>query len=146
MKLNKMKGEIRDDILSAIWILFLMPNLRLPYFWIQYILIFAFCFRGTPPAPRSDHAAACHAGRYLLIFGGGSHATCFNDLHVLDLETVRTNLLELSWIHCLWLLSSNVGIIDGMVKTQTARSDSEPTSRPCRCNCWGELVHCWWWQ
>ncbi|KAM0928344.1 hypothetical protein ACQ4PT_002422 [Festuca glaucescens] len=44
---------------------------------------------GTPPAPRSDHAAACHAGRYLLIFGGGSHATCFNDLHVLDLETME---------------------------------------------------------
>jgi len=45
------------------------------------------------PSPRSDHAAAVHAERYLLIFGGGSHATCFNDLHVLDLQTVRlTNL------------------------------------------------------
>ncbi|URD91164.1 Acyl CoA binding protein [Musa troglodytarum] len=44
---------------------------------------------GTPPAPRSDHAAACHADRYLLIFGGGSHATCFNDLHVLDLQTME---------------------------------------------------------
>ncbi|WOL12187.1 acyl-CoA-binding domain-containing protein 4-like [Canna indica] len=44
---------------------------------------------GTPPSPRSDHAAACHADRYLLIFGGGSHATCFNDLHVLDLETME---------------------------------------------------------
>jgi len=43
---------------------------------------------GTPP-PRSDHAAACHADRYLLIFGGGSHATCFNDLHVLDLQTME---------------------------------------------------------
>ncbi|EEC76477.1 hypothetical protein OsI_14214 [Oryza sativa Indica Group] len=42
----------------------------------------------TPP-PRSDHAAACHADRYLLIFGGGSHATCFNDLHVLDLQTME---------------------------------------------------------
>ncbi|AQK61752.1 Acyl-CoA-binding domain-containing protein 4 [Zea mays] len=47
------------------------------------------CFRGTPPSPRSDHAAACHADRYLLIFGGGSHATCFNDLHVLDLQTME---------------------------------------------------------
>ena len=45
--------------------------------------------RGTPPSPRSDHAAACHAERYLLIFGGASHATVFNDLHVLDLQTVR---------------------------------------------------------
>ncbi|KAJ6809830.1 acyl-CoA-binding domain-containing protein 4-like [Iris pallida] len=44
---------------------------------------------GTPPSPRSDHAAACHAERYLLIFGGGSHATCFNDLHVLDLQTME---------------------------------------------------------
>uniref|UniRef100_A0A0D9W134 ACB domain-containing protein n=1 Tax=Leersia perrieri TaxID=77586 RepID=A0A0D9W134_9ORYZ len=44
---------------------------------------------GTPPSPRSDHAAACHADRYLLIFGGGSHATCFNDLHVLDLQTME---------------------------------------------------------
>ncbi|XP_006650861.1 acyl-CoA-binding domain-containing protein 6 [Oryza brachyantha] len=44
---------------------------------------------GTPPSPRSDHAAACHADRYLLIFGGGSHATCFDDLHVLDLQTME---------------------------------------------------------
>ncbi|ONM11177.1 Acyl-CoA binding protein [Zea mays] len=44
---------------------------------------------GNPPSPRSDHAAACHADRYLLIFGGGSHATCFNDLHVLDLQTME---------------------------------------------------------
>ncbi|KAJ3669277.1 hypothetical protein LUZ60_011227 [Juncus effusus] len=44
---------------------------------------------GTPPSPRSDHVAACHAERYLLIFGGGSHATCFNDLHVLDMQTME---------------------------------------------------------
>ncbi|ONK78638.1 uncharacterized protein A4U43_C02F20900 [Asparagus officinalis] len=44
---------------------------------------------GTPPSPRSDHTAACHADRYLLIFGGGSHATVFNDLHVLDLQTME---------------------------------------------------------
>ncbi|KAG2245665.1 hypothetical protein Bca52824_085293 [Brassica carinata] len=37
----------------------------------------------------SDHAAAVHAERYLLIFGGGSHATCFGDLHVLDLQTME---------------------------------------------------------
>lgn len=59
------------------------------------------CFRGTPPSPRSDHAAACHADRYLLIFGGGSHATCFNDLHVLDLQTVQTFFfLELQGFLC----------------------------------------------
>ncbi|XP_073310986.1 acyl-CoA-binding domain-containing protein 4-like [Primulina huaijiensis] len=44
---------------------------------------------GVPPSPRSDHAAAVHADRYLLVFGGGSHATCFNDLHVLDLQTME---------------------------------------------------------
>ncbi|CAA0816817.1 Acyl-CoA-binding domain-containing protein 4 [Striga hermonthica] len=44
---------------------------------------------GVPPSARSDHAAAVHADRYLLIFGGGSHATCFNDLHVLDLQTME---------------------------------------------------------
>ncbi|KAJ6876765.1 acyl-CoA-binding domain-containing protein 4 [Populus alba x Populus x berolinensis] len=44
---------------------------------------------GVPPSPRSDHAAAVHAERYLLIFGGGSHATCFNDLHVLDMQTME---------------------------------------------------------
>ncbi|XP_022742190.1 acyl-CoA-binding domain-containing protein 4-like isoform X2 [Durio zibethinus] len=44
---------------------------------------------GVPPSPRSDHAAAVHAERYLLFFGGGSHATCFNDLHVLDLQAME---------------------------------------------------------
>uniref|UniRef100_A0A0D3B9S9 ACB domain-containing protein n=1 Tax=Brassica oleracea var. oleracea TaxID=109376 RepID=A0A0D3B9S9_BRAOL len=44
---------------------------------------------GASPSPRSDHAAAVHAERYLLIFGGCSHATCFGDLHVLDLQTME---------------------------------------------------------
>ncbi|XP_076923694.1 acyl-CoA-binding domain-containing protein 4-like [Bidens hawaiensis] len=44
---------------------------------------------GVSPSPRSDHAAAVHAERFLLIFGGGTHATCFNDLHVLDLKTME---------------------------------------------------------
>ncbi|XP_018433399.2 acyl-CoA-binding domain-containing protein 4-like isoform X2 [Raphanus sativus] len=44
---------------------------------------------GASPSPRSDHAAAVHAERYLLIFGGGSHAICFEDLHVLDLQTME---------------------------------------------------------
>ncbi|KAF7805103.1 acyl-CoA-binding domain-containing protein 4 [Senna tora] len=44
---------------------------------------------GVPPSPRSDHAAAVHAELYLLIFGGGSHATCYNDLHVLDLQAME---------------------------------------------------------
>lgn len=57
-----------------------------------------FC-SGVSPSPRSDHAAAVHAERYLLIFGGGSHATCFNDLHVLDLQTVRYSIHVLTFCH-----------------------------------------------
>ncbi|PWA76543.1 kelch-type beta propeller [Artemisia annua] len=43
----------------------------------------------TPPAPRFDHIAAVHAERYLQIFGGCTHSIFFNDLHVLDLETLE---------------------------------------------------------
>lgn len=43
----------------------------------------------TPPAPRFDHTAAVHVDRYFQIFGGCSHSTFFNDLHVLDLETLE---------------------------------------------------------
>lgn len=43
----------------------------------------------TPPAPRFDHIAAVHAERYLLIFGGCSHSIFYNDLHVLDLQTME---------------------------------------------------------
>ncbi|CAL2240135.1 unnamed protein product [Prunus armeniaca] len=43
----------------------------------------------TPPAPRFDHTAAVHAEHYLLIFGGCSHDSFFNDLHVLDLQTME---------------------------------------------------------
>ncbi|CAO2833220.1 unnamed protein product [Amaranthus hypochondriacus] len=41
------------------------------------------------PSPRYDHATAVHAERYLLVFGGCSHSTCFNDLYVLDLNTME---------------------------------------------------------
>ncbi|XP_062203609.1 acyl-CoA-binding domain-containing protein 6-like [Phragmites australis] len=44
---------------------------------------------GTLPSPRSEHAAACYAERYLLIFGGGSHSTCFSDLHLLDTHAME---------------------------------------------------------
>ncbi|CAA7398442.1 unnamed protein product [Spirodela intermedia] len=44
---------------------------------------------GQPPSPRMDHTAAIHAERYLLIFGGASYATCFSDLHVLDLKIME---------------------------------------------------------
>ncbi|GFQ03659.1 acyl-coa-binding domain-containing protein 4 [Phtheirospermum japonicum] len=43
----------------------------------------------TPPSPRFDHTAALHAERYLYIFGGCSHSVFFNDLYLLDLETME---------------------------------------------------------
>mmetsp|Transcript_31138 Transcript_31138/g.69212 ORF Transcript_31138/g.69212 Transcript_31138/m.69212 type:complete len:720 (-) Transcript_31138:447-2606(-) len=43
---------------------------------------------GKGPSPRSAHVAASYQSRYLLIFGGGSVATCFNDLYVLDTHSV----------------------------------------------------------
>ncbi|CAA2986442.1 acyl- -binding domain-containing 4 [Olea europaea subsp. europaea] len=43
----------------------------------------------TSPTPRFDHTAAVNAERYLLIFGGCSHSIFYNDLHVLDLETME---------------------------------------------------------
>ncbi|GAQ79092.1 Acyl CoA Binding Protein [Klebsormidium nitens] len=42
---------------------------------------------GAPPSPRCDHTATLHNGRYMLVFGGGTLANCYNDLHLLDLET-----------------------------------------------------------
>lgn len=44
--------------------------------------------QGNSPQPRSSHTAVCHQGRYILIFGGGSIANCFNDLAVLDTQTM----------------------------------------------------------
>jgi len=41
------------------------------------------------PAPRYDHSAAVYTDQYLLIFGGSSHSTCFNDLYLLDLQTLE---------------------------------------------------------
>lgn len=48
-----------------------------------------------PPSPRYDHGASIHAQRYLLVFGGCSHSTCFNDLHVLDLHTMEWSQPEI---------------------------------------------------
>lgn len=45
--------------------------------------------KNMPPAPRFDHSAVVHSDQYLLIFGGSSHSTCFNDLHVLDLQSME---------------------------------------------------------
>ena len=60
-------------------------------------ITFFYFDRQTPPAPRFDHSAAVHAERYLLIFGGCSHSRFFNDLHVLDLQTVSVEFFIFFW-------------------------------------------------
>ena len=44
---------------------------------------------GTPPAARSAHVATAFQGRYVLVFGGGSVAHCFDNLFCLDTETLE---------------------------------------------------------
>lgn len=44
--------------------------------------------RGTVPSPRSNHVAALHEDKTLLIFGGATKSRTLNDLYSLDFETV----------------------------------------------------------
>ncbi|KAG2499609.1 hypothetical protein HYH03_002549 [Edaphochlamys debaryana] len=44
--------------------------------------------QGKAPAARSACAVAPYLDRYVLAFGGGSVATCFSDLHVLDTQAM----------------------------------------------------------
>lgn len=67
---------------------------------------------GMPPAPRSDHTTAVHLDRYLLVFGGGSHSTCFNDLHVLDLQTMEWSQPQLQG-HLLTPRAGHAGVTIG---------------------------------
>lgn len=62
--------------------------------------------RGKPPSPRSEHAATSFAERYLLIFGGGSHSTCFSDLHLLDTQTVRIDSFPKAAMLSFWVSKS----------------------------------------
>lgn len=43
---------------------------------------------GKPPATRSAHSASAYQNRFLLLFGGGSVAHCYDDLWMLDTETM----------------------------------------------------------
>lgn len=45
--------------------------------------------KNTPPAARSAHVSISYLDRYLLFFGGGSVASCFDDLIVFDTERMR---------------------------------------------------------
>merc|ERR1712072_70765 len=44
---------------------------------------------GTPPCARSAHSATVFKDKYIVIFGGGSVSRCFNDVHVLDTQTME---------------------------------------------------------
>ncbi|RWV96655.1 hypothetical protein GW17_00040615, partial [Ensete ventricosum] len=77
-----------------------------------------FLCRNTSPAPRFDHTAGVYADQYLLIFGGSSHSTCFNDLHLLDLLTVcillilltgATETITLNISKFVWSMATSVG-------------------------------------
>ncbi|GAV80141.1 Kelch_3 domain-containing protein/Kelch_4 domain-containing protein [Cephalotus follicularis] len=47
--------------------------------------------KGTPPTPRESHTATLVGDDKMVIFGGSGEgeANCLNDLHVLDLKTMR---------------------------------------------------------
>jgi hypothetical protein len=40
---------------------------------------------------RYAHSVVVYADQYLLIFGGSSHSTCFNNLYLFDLQTVSVD-------------------------------------------------------
>jgi len=44
---------------------------------------------GSAPTARSQHTACSFRNRYIILFGGGSVANCFNDLTVLDTQTME---------------------------------------------------------
>lgn len=43
---------------------------------------------GPAPCPRSAHTAVQYRNRHIVIFGGGSVATCYDDLFVFDTQTL----------------------------------------------------------
>jgi acyl-CoA-binding protein/N-acetylneuraminic acid mutarotase len=43
---------------------------------------------GEAPSARSSHSAVTYLERYIVIFGGGSVANCFNDVVILDTQTM----------------------------------------------------------
>ena len=45
--------------------------------------------KGTPPCARSAHSATVVKDKYVVIFGGGSVSRCFNDVHVLDTQSME---------------------------------------------------------
>ncbi|XP_050384358.1 uncharacterized protein LOC126800971 [Argentina anserina] len=46
-------------------------------------------YGGTPPSPRESHSATLVDDEELVVFGGSGEGECMNDLHVLNLKTMR---------------------------------------------------------
>jgi hypothetical protein len=67
-------------------------------FLADFVFLFLLWIRKGGPTARYDHSAAVYADQYLLIFGGSSHSTCYNDLYLLDLQTVSYKRRASSWI------------------------------------------------
>lgn len=44
--------------------------------------------KGKAPSARSAHVATACGDRLVIIYGGGSMANCFNDLHILDTKSM----------------------------------------------------------
>jgi N-acetylneuraminic acid mutarotase len=53
---------------------------------------------GTPPSPRESHTATLVGNERLVIFGGSGEgdANYLNDLHILDLRTMRWSSIEVN--------------------------------------------------
>ncbi|XP_065863587.1 acyl-CoA-binding domain-containing protein 6 [Euphorbia lathyris] len=54
---------------------------------------------GTGPSPRSNHVAALHDDKTLLIFGGSSKSRTLNDLYSLDFETMVWSRIKIRGFH-----------------------------------------------
>lgn len=52
--------------------------------------------QGAAPLPRAAHTATSWGDRFLVIFGGGSAASCHDDIHTLDTRTMTWHKLELA--------------------------------------------------
>eukprot|EP01023_Acetabularia_acetabulum_P009657 TRINITY_DN1435_c0_g2_i1.p1 TRINITY_DN1435_c0_g2~~TRINITY_DN1435_c0_g2_i1.p1 ORF type:complete len:572 (-),score=90.39 TRINITY_DN1435_c0_g2_i1:428-2143(-) len=52
--------------------------------------------KGKAPSARSEHIAVSYLNRYMLIYGGGSVAHCFNDLFVLDTQNMEWLEVQIS--------------------------------------------------
>lgn len=55
--------------------------------------------KGPGPSPRSNHVAALHEDKTLLIFGGATKSRTLNDLYSLDFETMIWSRIKIRAFH-----------------------------------------------